>query len=770
MTGTKKIGMPGHNGAYVPDYATRVYHNMATSLPLFSILYPAIRRYTVQGTRKSETPVDCQSLKRKGGLLNNLFRPVKQFVQTPLITGLFEAFSFALCSISFSIFAPKMVNKSTGKKSGTILPAGTGAVNTTSSNPPSPSKEVVQENVDGTPPPSRPPSPPPSPPPSLEASEWSIEIEELSDEPPPGIQVSKDKKEPRRARRSSSWSRMMNSFRRKKSKELKPEDLYKTGPVPDDISANSEVEVNEPEETETPKENGEPDEEEIQVEETAEEKLASEMLAAEAKANQSSQPKNRLSKMLSFGTFGRRKSILVEDEIKNDRLESENKENTKVKVDSKQEKKRESKSEAQLKADTTGKSDEAPDGESGEVQSDDKKKLNKKVKTKEKKTKKTLKEKSDTKNQMETQADVEVISPSAENPDGQDSKKTQPFERSKSNQKFMFNFKSLSKSVDHVKPEPVAVDAIEVHEPDTDSDRKSEPVGVKPKRKTIADFFKREKSSKVNEAPTNSEPVPENLKKGGRFRSSFGRRAKAKSTEVDTTVNEETIQVESNKKPRRSTSMVFGSSFSLKKMFQNDPATDSSEQNSANKVPGILTKRGKRQSNSPRPKSVQLDDKPREFDHVPVELRSSRGTIGERFITFTRESLRIKKRQRSVSVDEGAAAVDKILEPPEIVPENQEPITDVADDVELVMEIRTDDTEIKAEIESEAEITTTTVIPSALHADFEPKHGIPSAWSSILRLYCVHETFSCPVFDVLFCFVCVLCLISGGFLVAASLT
>lgn len=843
--------MLAHNGSEIPDYATRVYHNMATSLPLFSILYPSIRRYTVQGTGKSETPVDCQSYKRKGGLFHNLLRPVKRLIQTPFITGLFEALSFALYSLSFSIFIPKMV-KSEEKKSDNVqvLSIETGVVNTSSviSDPlPMPSSSITnKESVrepDGTPPPSRPPSPPPSPTSSVshQDSEWSIEIQELSDEPPPAIQPAKDKGSKRDRRRSSSWSRsLMNSFRRKKNKESKTEVLYKTAPLPDDLSNSSGneeddededddnndnndkekdkdkeqerrqrdhvniEETNSPEEIERVEETGD-QEDEIEVEETAEEKLASELLAAEAKANQSSQPKNRLSRMLSFGTFGRRKSILVEDEMKSDRLESENKENTTIKIESKQGKKRELKSDVKSAKGTKGKSHEV-DGENVDLsQPTGGTKSNKiKVKTsKEKKSKKTLKEKSVTNteaDEMDGRKTLEVNSSSTvENPVGQEvSNKTKSLDRTRSNQRYnMFTFKSLSKSVDHSKSDP-APDAEEFVEQETgstsDGITRSELNATKSKRRSIANFFKREKNNKIDENQMESaESIAVNLKKGGRFGSSFGRRSKAKSIEVETTKTTEEavgVPVERNKKPRRSTSVVFGSSFSLKKMFLSDPSAESSEQISVHKTSGILTKRSKAPQLPVRPKSVHIDSKLDQLENVPAsgasELRSSRGTLSERFISFTRESFRIKKRPRSISIDEATAtATDQTgKQPIEVEFEDKETIinADVHDDAVDDMPADVDNTNVTAhplegELEStQAHITKTktssSVNTSTLHdEDSEPKHGIlPSAWPSILRLYCVHEAISCPVFDVLFCFVCVLCLISGGFLVAASLT
>ncbi len=795
MTETKIIGMPVHNdNAEIPDYATRVCHNMATSLPLFSILYPSIRRYTVQPTRKSENPVDCQSLKRKGGLLHNVLCAVNQVVRTPVIPRLFEALSFTLCSLSVSIITVLKMVKGKGKKGGVIqvkpIEASATAIPSSQSPPPQDSTIVLKE-LEETPPPSRPPSPPPSPTSVSEiegkedeGSEWSIEIEELSDEPKPANQPAKEKSR-RDRRRSSSWSRsLMNSFRRKKRKDVKTEELYKTEPLPVDFPAKPEDEAEEPEEeinaTEEANETAELGED-VDIEEIIEENTPVGSIKGETVIAEASEKKtNRLSRMLSFGTFGRRKSVPQDDETKSDHLENELKENPKINVEHEQEKKRESKSKAKAKSDTKGKHDEA-EGESGQFQPEVQTKVDKKGKSKsEKKSKKNKKDKSQTISKTDIEEDTESSPKAIANLET--SSKTKP----KTHQRSMFTFKTFSKSVDHVKTE-TDVNAgqfseQEVTDPTSDTSNKNEsqlPAGVKPKRRTIGSFFKREKSVKEHETSTDSTSFEQDapaLRKGSRFRSSFGRRVKAKSTDVEPIPDEGiAAAAESNKKPGRSNSMAgFGSSFSLKKMFHStDQPPDLIEGPSTNK--GILTKRGKRTSSS-RPKSVQLDETPQELEAAAnvsegTELRSSRNTIGERFITFTRDSLRIKKRQRSKSVDQvvqpsEAADVETVEIPDAVEAEEENVTTQNAEEIEVETPPSNDE-----EIQANPVAETVADIPPALHdEDPKPKHGILSAWFRILLLYCVHEAISRPMFDVGFCFVCILCLISCGFLVAANFT
>jgi hypothetical protein len=345
----------------------------------------------------------------------------------------------------------------------------------------------------------------------------------------------------------------------------------------------------------------------------------------------------------------------------------------------------------------------------------------------------------------------------------------------KSNHKSIFSFKV--KSVEQVQPE-MDVEEVQLtdQEPELTSNTavtKSESppsTKVKPKRKSIADLFKREKSIKEEEIPTESEFPPS--KKAGMFRNSFARSKKTKSMDVETIPHEEIP--ENDKKTRRSTSVAFGSSFSLKKMFHSDSPSDSVDQT----PDGILNKRSKKNS-SARPKSVQLDGNPLQIENVSVnsqtELRSSRSKFGERFMSFTRDSLRIKKQQRSKSDDRVLAEVaDETLSVPIAIEAEDKNVT-APNATEVMQEgMRTNASEIPANpvaesVTPEVQVDEV-VILSTLHLDYEPKHGILRAWFRILLLYCVHEAISRPLFDVVFCFVCILCLISFGFLVAANFT
>ena len=796
MTTTGNIGMPAHT-AQIPDYATSVCHNMTTSLPVFSILYPSIRRYTVKQTRESETPVDRQSLKRRGGLLHNLLCSVNRVIRTTFpIHGWFEALSLALYTISESIaFIPKMVK---GKKADVtqvkLTSIQTGGENLSSqpqSQPPQTQKSL--KDLEETPPPSRPPSPPPSPTYSARSreSDWSIDIEELSDEPRPAVQSQKDKKRSDR-RRSSSWSRsLMNSFRKKKNKETNLEDLYKTEPLPYNFPVKSEEEAGVAIESIEPEgivgdESRGPDKY-VQIDESMEESTAPGPVQDEAvivaetrEITPSVERSNRMSKMLSFGTFGRRKSLTIpQEQAKSDRQESENQENPEIEVQSKQEKEPESKLEVKTKADKKGKHDEA-DGESGQLKQESTTKSNKreKSKSKERKTKKNEKEKSEENiviDEMQIEAES-VFKPTVAVKEEKEDKKTKSsLKKTKSNHKSIFSFKS--KSVEQVSPE-IDVDAVQLKEQQTDSTpalTKSEaPASVKPKRKTIANLFKREKSIKEDETPTESvTDTTSTLKKAGMFRNSFARSKKTKSMDVETIPHEEIPEKE--KKTRRSTSVAFGSSFSLKKMFQSDSPHDLVDQNSGSK--GILSKRSKRTSSS-RPKSVQLDENPLEIENVQIasqgELRSSRSKLGERFISFTRDSLRITKRQRSKTDEQTLGEIEDETFPvqPMTIEAGVKSVT-----AQNVTETKFEGTPTNAgeipvnpvaeSMSSEIQVDGAAIL-SPLHLDYEPKHGILRAWFRILLLYCVHEAISRPLFDVDFCFVCILCLISFGFLVAAN--
>nr|SVE75020.1 EOG090X032R [Daphnia dolichocephala] len=545
--------------------------------------------------------------------------------------------------------------------------------------PPS-ANELVKE-IEETPPPSLPPSPPPSPPPSLPPSrppspppsptfsarsrdsEWSIDVEELSDEPRPAIQSRKDNSK-RQRRRSSSWSRsLMNSFRKKKKdKELKLGELYKTEPLPDDFSTEAEKEMtvkNVPIDPELQMDKQELPEKPEQVHKQETVAIVAKSSSTEGQQKitpeatdkvPSSERNNRMSRILSFGTFGRRKSIPIQHEqVADERVESEIQEYPEIKVLPEQEKNTTDKSDAKAKVDKEGKRDEA-DGESGESKPQSKNKSKKKVKSKlEKKNKNSRMEKSTENlegvNEMLNDADNESSPKIAklEKREGKESKKV----LKKAKQKSIFSFRSSSKTIDQIKPEMnINVEPLNVEQreamPDTAAKKEQPPDSVKPKRKTIANLFKREKSPKEDEVPKMPATIPDmsNMKKSDKLRNSFARIKKTKSVDAEATPDE----VEKEKKSRR-TSLAFGSSFSLKKIFQNDSQPDVIERHPASPVLGMLMKRNKRSSTTTAT-SVQLDD---DFPNTSqTELRSSRTKIGERFLTFTRDSLRIKRWSKSV--------------------------------------------------------------------------------------------------------------------------
>lgn len=764
MTATRNIGMPVHT-AQVPDYATCVYHNMTTSLPVFSILYPSIRRYTVKQTRKSETSVDGQSLERKGGPLLNLLVSVKRVIRTPLFLRWYEALSVVLYSIGESItFTPKMVK---GKKADAPIQTDVGSL-----APQPPSANETEKELDDTPPPSRPPSPPPSRPPSptysarSRSSEWSIDVEELSDEPRPAIQ-SRKKKTQRERPRSSSWSRsLVNSFRKKKKdKELKREQLYKTEPLPADFSTKVEEDLAVENEIKVILRAVQPEEEQyVEIEEILEEietpgSIEGETVTTPEAIAKAPERNNRMSRILSFGTFGRRKSLQVQQEqVKDDNLNSGIQEYPEMKEPEKEKKRQvEEKTEVEMK----GKNDES-DCESGESKPQSKRKLKEKVKS-EKKPKDSQKEKAE-ENVGVTPSDAESeSSPKITKLNGKEKRKSI---KTKSKQKSIFSFRSSSKTIDQVKPE-VDTNTEQLNEEQSIAHELQPPESVKPKRRTIANFFKREKSIK-DETPATPASDVINSKKDTKFRSSFARLKKTKSVDAEASPTEDTI--EKNRISKRSTSLAFGSSFSIKKMFQSDSQPASLERGTVS--PGILVKRGKG-STTNRPKSVQLDEHPLEIEHAPAasqtELRSSRSKLGERFISFTRDSLRIKK--KSKSVDHNATEINgEGLQVP-IESDEQNVTNNETTTVELEG-MRTSVTEMlaNAEFKLETEVSKEAATPSTLHPDYEPKHGILRAWFRMLLLSCLHESINRLLSDFAFCFVCILCLISFGFLAAASFT
>lgn len=106
-----------------------------------------------------------------------------------------------------------------------------------------------EEEKEETPPPSLPPSPPPSlSTAQVQAySDWSIEIESLSEEPPPGIPSSSSTQKETQVgfqrQRSRSWGRnFISSFRRKKGTERgqKKNVIHKTDALQSDFAVNHE--------------------------------------------------------------------------------------------------------------------------------------------------------------------------------------------------------------------------------------------------------------------------------------------------------------------------------------------------------------------------------------------------------------------------------------------------------------------------------------------------------------------------------------------------
>lgn len=623
--------------AELPDYATRVYHNVAvtTSLPLLALFSPTRELYRVEAARKCEPSVERRSLERKGGILRNVLDCVTKAVGYPIVSLVFGALSVAVYSASVSVVAKMVTTKDE-------LPAIKDAV---------PPREE-------TPPPSRPPSPPPVSDPSDTESEsaWSILIEELQDEPKSPIERQRGRTSQRSGRaRSASWSRsFMSSFRRKKSKSSRSEERHR--PDADELAkatknADQEATV---EKTSAPKKSSSQvelsqvkpkpsrvlslssfrrrksgsqlvdspagksvDQVDASVPAASEVATASAQQdpgaieTAVAKVEDAQPVKEKIPRMLSLGSFRRRKPA---DSPKPEAL---NKEEEVVEVtenlvcESVEVKETEAKPKSRMLSFTSfGRRKPLPDRSISLDQplSEDSKL---KVKAKKEKSNKT----------------GTLTEP--KNPEEVDTSKSKPKKKSKSKPEEGTAKSSKSKLGGNTLEAEIA----EAPEPIPEI----EPV-VKRKDNAFVSFFKREKKTvpEVAEEPA-TELAP--LKKASKLRSSFARRAKTKSVDADS--QPASTKASTAKIPRSSS--LFGSTFSLRRVFHPVDSEPQSQQPRKSQS-GILTKRGGHSSGS-RPKSVQLDESPQFMDKEAEGAKdSSKQTFGFK--------LKPKKPSRGKSVEQ----------------------------------------------------------------------------------------------------------------------
>ena len=459
-------------------------------------------------------------------------------------------------------------------------------------------KNVVNEE---TPPPSLPPSPPPSLSNAHAYSDWSIEIESLSEEPPPGIRPVKKVPENKRenVQRSNSWSRsLMNSFRRKKSKEYHVKNREDTSPgnpvvqksenfnlENNTVSAEYCVPLPEPQEANRDRPSAVLDNP-ITVQPIA---------SPTTETNPKSLPKG--SRLLNFVTFGRRGPVpvpaLSEPPEQTDKMNETSGvlegQETQI-VESGLKGKSERKSQKKIKREKNVK-------------------LKKETKVSDERTKMPLEE--------STNLNLEMATPSKSD-GGQQEEGIQTANKPEENN----TEQSPTCDPGSDQPDQIAAAAISIESCPIEAQVNN------PVRQKWTNFFKREKAMKFNktdqQASSTTDATTSTKKEDMKLRKSF-RGMKTKSVDLDA------VAKESKRKHSRPSSTIFGSSFSLKRVFQNDasqPAEDSTEDEKV--------KRNTIKSKS-RSKSVE------------IEKNTTRPF--ERFVSFTRESLKKKRPRKSSSTD-----------------------------------------------------------------------------------------------------------------------
>nr|CAG4643084.1 EOG090X032R [Ilyocryptus agilis] len=181
----------------------------------------------------------------------------------------------------------------------------------------------------------------------------------------------------------------------------------------------------------------------------------------------------------------------------------------------------------------------------------------------------------------------------------------------------------------------------------------------KPKQSTLSKFFfKREKGIPVEPQPPPETPADviadPPLSKSSKLRSSFGLRQRTKSADAGSVASAVATKTEAEKKSKasRSSSLMFGSSFSLKRMFQSEPQAETKkEKNPATvKPPSILGKRSKGPK-APRSKSLHADTHHELLQQVNPDLsRSQKSSLSGLFTSFTRESFMMKRRSKKADI------------------------------------------------------------------------------------------------------------------------
>ena len=422
----------------------------------------------------------------------------------------------------------------------------------------------------GTPPPSRSPSPPPTPTSEVKQddnqSAWSIEIEELTSEPRPGTRPTRSKKkstsqEGTKPNRSSSWAHTLrNSFKRKKNKTIAAEQLPNNGlnanPPQDSEDANEADDVEREDNTED-------------------------------KEEESLPPRSRSP---SPGP--------EQDDQSNWSIEIEE-----VKDEQKSTRRTRKKTKPILQPSVMSRSASW----SRTLRNSFKRKKNKTIASDD------LYKPEQVPDDFAIEADSSAVT--TNQPPPPRSFSFQSFRQRKSvsavaepeNEE-----KAVTGKIKAIKPEEkdkgrTSAMVISKSSPNV-GDVESLPADIKSNKANVFSSFFRKKTS--TDSPTSEEVSS----KGVKMRNSFGILNRRKSTDESTIAGSTpTIKIEQDggsKKTRRSVSMMFGSSFSLKRMFhQHDTPVPEVEEEQRTPPTSILVKRSPHPSPG-RPKSVQIDDSP----------------------------------------------------------------------------------------------------------------------------------------------------------------
>lgn len=467
-----------------------------------------------------------------------------------------------------------------------------------------------------TPPPSLPPSPPPSLSKSQSYSDWTIEIESLSEEPPPAIQ-SIDKQTERnevnlKQHQPLSWSRaFVGSFRRKKSKETGGKDLHVT-----DAAVQDDLTYQPVEET---KEIIAVNKMQPEIQKSPENNVPEKAAGVEKITNSSERTKTQNFRLFGFQSFRRPRSL---------------KNSGSGPYEAKSEK------EKTLDAtfDTIGHEQVITDDIEKPVGTEDAKTKQTEVKAKVN-SKKRFASREIKSKKLEVKTSAKTVNSDQEK--ASNAKADQKLMEEKETKRTSDERKSPSPSDNYI-PETTAANSDESPPIETPVEQSTQV------RRKLSDLFKRENSRKTKggeQASTATEEKAEFVKKEVKIRLSF-KRKKTNSTNVEMTTKE----MKKNKNPTGS--MMFGSSFSLKRIFQNDlmtPEVDGVDATRGNVDNGVTVQNKK----LARPKSFQFDG----------DAGNDVGShFGSRFISFTRAlSKKQHERPKHTETTEAVTSQQNVL-------------------------------------------------------------------------------------------------------------